>query len=74
MAPWDHYLESLGLLNLTWGHLVLLTVGLSVLAIAAWRGWQLHAMYPTHCHVTPVEENSVSAGLGFRVLLLGFLH
>ncbi len=46
MAPWDRYLESLGLLNLTWGHLVLLTVGLSVLALAAWRGWQPLELLP----------------------------
>ncbi|MBI3953203.1 MAG: sodium ion-translocating decarboxylase subunit beta [Chloroflexi bacterium] len=46
MAPWDRYLESLGLLNLTWGNLVLILVGLGATAIAVWRSWQPVELLP----------------------------
>lgn len=40
MASWDRYLDSLGLLNLTWGNVLLILVGLGGIALALRRSWQ----------------------------------
>lgn len=46
MTPWNRYVESLGLLNLTWGNLILILGGLGGIALAAWRGWRPVELLP----------------------------
>jgi oxaloacetate decarboxylase beta subunit len=39
-------LDSLGLLNLTWGNLALIVAGLAVIVLAAWRSWHPVELLP----------------------------